>query len=136
VYKEFKEGAKRILVATDLVSPGRQRRLCNPLPRTLCGGSHLLESCACAWVDSRGVVVPPPVTLPCLRKTLGAAQQSVRALRATILTFCACPCRLPWQVGRGIDIERVNIVINYDMPETGGWPAHVLVSGLCVPQPL
>lgn len=26
-------------------------------------------------------------------------------------------------VGRGIDIERVNIVINYDMPETGalGW---------------
>ena len=23
-------------------------------------------------------------------------------------------------VGRGIDIERVNIVINYDMPETGG----------------
>ena len=24
------------------------------------------------------------------------------------------------QVGRGIDIERVNIVINYDMPETGG----------------
>lgn len=22
-------------------------------------------------------------------------------------------------VGRGIDIERVNIVINYDMPETG-----------------
>ena len=40
------------------------------------------------------------------------------------------------QVGRGIDIERVNIVINYDMPETdevgrqgggGARPAHLLV---------
>ena len=29
-------------------------------------------------------------------------------------------------VGRGIDIERVNIVINYDMPETGAFAGHLM----------
>ena len=98
MYKDFKEGAKRILVATDLVRGGG------------CWGGVGVDFAA------PGLISPPQPTV------------------------CLPPSPPPFppaasQVGRGIDIERVNIVINYDMPETGA-PCccallHHMMQGCC-----
>ena len=96
VYKDFKEGAKRILVATDLVSGAG----CCVLGAGLGAGSwpEMPGGRVSLWFSASilnlAVLMPPPPAALCRPHTA--------------------------QVGRGIDIERVNIVINYDMPETGG----------------
>ena len=105
VYKEFKEGAKRILVATDLV--GGAGGACELGLASVCRE----EAAPIACVDAGR------------RWQLSAARPPTLCFPYVCPTAARVPLRLlpTHQVGRGIDIERVNIVINYDMPETGGW---------------
>ena len=63
--------------------------------------------------DPHTRLAPPTLTPP----ALAPPHRNLNPTRAPMPAVLACP-------GRGIDIERVNIVINYDMPEVSDTYLH------------
>ncbi len=89
-----------ILKVPEEVTTWRPRSLSSLRAHSSCPAtSTLLHPCS-----TTGPCIQPPPPLQVYKEFKEGAK---RILVATDL------------VGRGIDIERVNIVINYDMPETG-----------------